>query len=307
MAINLQTIESLPLVEEVNENTSLVGWDGEKTVRVASDMVGGSGLPEGGEPHKQLVTDSNGNTVWEDKLCYVSTEMVDYFPEQSITADFPEEAEEYGHSYGYTLNSYDGDWDKKPFELGKMYYIHINGTEYALSPSEEMEPGSDYMLSVRYIGNKNLGREEYEDTGENFCIATEKDYIIISWRIELGRTITIGISEEQETVTQIDSKFVNASPFIINIKSEYDEEYESDRWSSDKSYDEILKAYQGGKQIQAILNKYVNEENGTESNEGILALSEVQEYGFVFKGYRYGTNVSASIYEAGEGVEFYEE
>lgn len=32
--ITLQTIESLPLVEEVNENTSLVGWDGTQTVRV---------------------------------------------------------------------------------------------------------------------------------------------------------------------------------------------------------------------------------------------------------------------------------
>lgn len=32
--ITLQTIESLPMVEEVNENTSLVGWDGTQTVRV---------------------------------------------------------------------------------------------------------------------------------------------------------------------------------------------------------------------------------------------------------------------------------
>ena len=31
---------------------------------------GGGGLPEGGEPYKQLVTDGNGETVWEDRLAY---------------------------------------------------------------------------------------------------------------------------------------------------------------------------------------------------------------------------------------------
>lgn len=43
--ITLQTIESLPLAEEVNENTSLVGWDGTQTVRVPKDMVGRSESP----------------------------------------------------------------------------------------------------------------------------------------------------------------------------------------------------------------------------------------------------------------------
>lgn len=77
MAITLQTIESLPLVEEVNENTSLVGWDGEKTVRVASDMVGGSGLPEGGEPYKQLVTDGEGKAGWEERLAWLEDDKVE--------------------------------------------------------------------------------------------------------------------------------------------------------------------------------------------------------------------------------------
>ncbi len=31
---------------------------------------GGGGLPTGGEPFKQLVTDANGNTVWEDRTHY---------------------------------------------------------------------------------------------------------------------------------------------------------------------------------------------------------------------------------------------
>lgn len=75
MSITLQTIESLPFVSETTESTTLVGWDGKRTVRVAKDAFGGDGLPTGGEPHQMLVTDADGNTVWEDRLCYETIEM----------------------------------------------------------------------------------------------------------------------------------------------------------------------------------------------------------------------------------------
>lgn len=81
--ITLQTIESLPLVEEINENISLVGWDGEKTVRVAKDMVGGSELPEAGA-YKQLVTDANGNWVAADQLAWKDGETVHTIPTEYL-------------------------------------------------------------------------------------------------------------------------------------------------------------------------------------------------------------------------------
>lgn len=37
---------------------------------------GGGGLPTGGEPFKQLVTDVDGNTVWADRLAYETTQSV---------------------------------------------------------------------------------------------------------------------------------------------------------------------------------------------------------------------------------------
>lgn len=37
--INLQTIESLPLVNEATDNTSLVAFDGEKTVRLTKNSI----------------------------------------------------------------------------------------------------------------------------------------------------------------------------------------------------------------------------------------------------------------------------
>ena len=36
----------------------------------------GSGLPTGGTPYQQLVTDGNGNTVWEDRLAYDDSKVV---------------------------------------------------------------------------------------------------------------------------------------------------------------------------------------------------------------------------------------
>ena len=62
--INLKTIGSLPLAEEVNENTSLVGWDGEKTVRVAKDMVGG-GVSSWNDLEDKPFYSSGANIRWD--------------------------------------------------------------------------------------------------------------------------------------------------------------------------------------------------------------------------------------------------
>lgn len=37
---------------------------------------GGGGLPSGGTPYQQLVTDGNGNTKWEDRLAYDDSKVV---------------------------------------------------------------------------------------------------------------------------------------------------------------------------------------------------------------------------------------
>ena len=39
---------------------------------------GGGGLPSGGTPYQQLVTDGNGNTVWEYRLAYADSKLVGY-------------------------------------------------------------------------------------------------------------------------------------------------------------------------------------------------------------------------------------
>ena len=62
-----------------------------KTQAVNSEEVldkqptsGGGGLPTGGEPHQQLVTDANGNAVWEEKLAYEG--LIELLPETTATS-----------------------------------------------------------------------------------------------------------------------------------------------------------------------------------------------------------------------------
>ena len=51
---------------------------------------GGSGLPTGGEPHKQLVTDGTGAVQWEDRLAYAMPPVQTVVVEEQVTA-FEEE------------------------------------------------------------------------------------------------------------------------------------------------------------------------------------------------------------------------
>ena len=125
MSITLQTIESLPFVSEATENTTLVGWDGQKTIRVAKDAVGS--LPSSGEPHQQLVTDANGNTVWEDKLAYTKSD-IEWGDERTITVKSGV-AQTSGLAGARVMGTCDGI----PFDFGsdnRGEWIYYGKTEY---------------------------------------------------------------------------------------------------------------------------------------------------------------------------------
>ena len=49
---------------------------------------GGGGLPEGGEPYKQLVTDASGKTVWEDRLAWKGSGTILDEKVPEVTVDF---------------------------------------------------------------------------------------------------------------------------------------------------------------------------------------------------------------------------
>lgn len=170
MAITLQTIESLPLVEEVNENTSLVGWDGEKTVRVANDMVGGSGLPEGGEPYKQLVTDGEGKTVWENKLGYKEESLKPFIPEQELGFQNFESI--------YVTSAPQKITDSELNDISnKMVRVYWDGVEYNCTLVMSV-PGVAEIPP--YIGNLHISDPSFDNTKEPFLI------MIINNEVQIG-------------------------------------------------------------------------------------------------------------------------
>lgn len=63
---------------------------------------GGSGLPEGGDPHQQLVTDVNGVAVWEDRS---------HYKRDRVVARFNHNAAEDPAVSPYVVSDYDADCD----------------------------------------------------------------------------------------------------------------------------------------------------------------------------------------------------
>ena len=65
---NNRQITEYPLYlhEDEKGNSEIIGRKGRKVRRLEM----GGGMPEGGAPYKQLVTDGEGKTVWEDRLAY---------------------------------------------------------------------------------------------------------------------------------------------------------------------------------------------------------------------------------------------
>ena len=73
---NNRQITEYPLYlhEDEKGNSEIIGRKGRKVRRLEM----GGGMPEGGVPYKQLVTDGEGKTVWEDRLAYESSIVIDW-------------------------------------------------------------------------------------------------------------------------------------------------------------------------------------------------------------------------------------
>lgn len=150
---------------------------------------GGSGLPTGGAPYQQLVTDGTGTAKWEDRLAYAETKLTEIVPETTVTfsdmgglmgAAFPESFE--------PLNSvpYRITWDGETYECF-------------------LQTDSGYPV-LGNAGIYNIG----EDTGEPFIMA----YNGTAWMTGTANTSTahlISISGLSEVVKKIDAKYVDMS------------------------------------------------------------------------------------------------
>lgn len=67
MAYEFKKLSDVNVIESTNENAHVLAEQDGEIVRIPASSVGG-GLPSGGAPHQQLVTDANGVAKWEDRF-----------------------------------------------------------------------------------------------------------------------------------------------------------------------------------------------------------------------------------------------
>ena len=147
------------------------------------------GLPSGGTPYQQLVTDGNGNTQWEDRLAYVAG----YVEKELLT--------EQTYSGDEAILSGNG-----VLVLGKTYSVMFDGAEYD-------------CICVERDGSPTIGNASLwaigDDTGEPFLLQYY-DGAIHATSSDLSATHTISISYIDENIKTIDEKFL-PKDVIVNV------------------------------------------------------------------------------------------
>lgn len=156
----------------------------------------GSGLPTGGTPYQQLVTDGDGNAQWEDRLAYetepVLTEIV---PEETVT--FANESGVMAVLWPPTFNAVEG----------QTYIVKFDGTEYKCSCIRL--GGENAPLLLGNMAILELG----DDTGEPFVIFNNRQWMIAS--SDSATEHIISISYKQVSISKIDEKYLPTATNII--------------------------------------------------------------------------------------------
>lgn len=156
---------------------------------------GGSSLPTGGEPYQQLVTDGEGNAVWEERLAYESGGVVEVLPETALT------------------NEEEGVWmllGTTPVNVvpGEVYMVTYNGITYTLTAGE-----MDFDGPMAYLGN--AGVFGGDNTGEPFAalippaeIVQEQGLCLTLISMDGVTSVTLSISHDGTEVHTIPQKYL---------------------------------------------------------------------------------------------------
>lgn len=181
----------------------------------------------GGTPYQQLVTDGNGNTVWEDRLAYetepVLTEIV---PEQSFT--------------GTEMDLTGGI---KPI-VGQTYTVKFDNTEYECICVD--------LDGAPAIGNAAI-EESGSDTGEPFLLAYVYGHFYI-YVIDETSTHTVSVRGLASTIVKLPAKFIdkNASGYIVVHNRGIMTQQEAENYCDKISKNEVVFIIWGGMCIQSI-------------------------------------------------------
>ena len=176
---------------------------------------GGGGLPTGGAPYQQLVTDGEGNAKWTDRLAYETDPIIEeVFPEQTVAFSLQ------GNSYMASISQ------QHDFALGDSYTVKWDGTEYECVCSE--------FSGMAYIGNLSI-LTGTDDTGEPFFIFAQGTLFFNTANTSPEHTVSISMKSVE--IKKIPDKFLEKDVFVVNAHVTYPS---SKIDSADKTYSEIL-------------------------------------------------------------------
>lgn len=155
----------------------------------------GSGLPTGGTPYQQLVTDGEGGAKWEDRLAY-ETEPV-------LTEIVPEETVSFTNDSGVMVALWPPTFNAVK---GQTYIVKFDGADYTCTCIRLGGEGAPLVL-----GNLSLLKVG-DDTGEPFVMFYNMQWMSAS--SDSATEHTISISDKQVSISKIDKKYL---PMATNI------------------------------------------------------------------------------------------
>lgn len=126
----------------------------------------------------------------------VEKKMVEIVPEQSVTGELSDNS--------YTWEGNIDDIGGIRLEANKEYCVIFNNVKYEVTSKNV---GDDFYRCI-LLGDA-IG--ETPDFSKYPFFIVEDGLIMIKWSVDIGKSITFAIYEEQEVVTPLDPKFVGAS------------------------------------------------------------------------------------------------
>ena len=173
---------------------------GTPKVTIKVNVTGGTdggGLPTGGTAFQQLVTDADGNAVWEDRTHYAMPHSGVIMPETTIEAVDPD-------SGMCPIMSPIGLVD------GRDYIVTLNGTEYECRASRDTLDGSIHGV---FIGNPaaiggTVNEMPFALMELDEDIAAEQGVAGVCLLLDGSASAQIKIEATGEIVKTIDEKYI---------------------------------------------------------------------------------------------------
>lgn len=202
--MNLKPINEVPEIESLQEGDKILVNSNGTAKQIAARKVGG--LPTGGEPHQQLVTDKDGNAKFEDRPFYAEPMQGEVLPETELMAGVDEGQ--------FTLLT---PPTTMPVD-GVNHTVVYNGASYecvAIDYSADDGEGNIVPVGV-FLGNTGLLYGEPDPTGPLFglMIAYTPDQGLygVGMALDGSESFTISININGEKVKKkLDPKFLHGN------------------------------------------------------------------------------------------------